>query len=258
MRGVCLHSIPILTFPTARIHTQTHTCTPPHTHTHTHAHSESLGQQLSTSWQRKGALQDQGSRLKEFGLQLISSTATAVEQKVGIAMRDIEGQLLPIVDQFQAVPFDPAHCQTYREGLCEWVDAQLVRELAKVGGASLGAMHDQAQTQLIGECARLCMSHGVCDLVHLPPDTYQSLLQLPENELSRFNQLVRPPQLSYVLKCADLTEDFSEDLEFHFSLGLGRLAVRGVFGCLDFLSTSNTLVLSRTSISVSVFSFEHG
>ena len=70
-------------------------------------------------------------------------------------MRDIEGQLLPIVDQFQTMSFDPAHCHTYKEGLCEWVDAQLVQELAKVGGATLGAMHDQAQTRLIGECADL-------------------------------------------------------------------------------------------------------
>ncbi len=111
-----------------------------------------MSSQLNGSWQRKGALQDQGSQLRELGQQLISTTATAVEQKVAIAMRDIEGQLLPIVDGFRGVDFDPGHCATYKEGLCEWVDEQLVKELGKVGGASLGSMHDQAQQKLIGGC----------------------------------------------------------------------------------------------------------
>ncbi len=111
-----------------------------------------MSAQLSGSWQRKAALQDQGSQLREYGQQVISTTATAVEQKVAVAMRDIEGQLLPIVDGFRGVNFDPSHCATYKEGLCEWVDGQLVKELGKVGGASLGAMHDQAQQKLIGEC----------------------------------------------------------------------------------------------------------
>ncbi len=111
-----------------------------------------MSAQLSGSWQRKAALQDQGSQLREYGQQVISTTATAVEQKVAVAMRDIEGQLLPIVDGFRGVNFDPSHCATYKEGLCEWVDGQLVKELGKVGGASLGAMHDQAQQKLIGGC----------------------------------------------------------------------------------------------------------
>ena len=57
-------------------------------------------------------------------------------------------------------------------------------------------------------------------------DKYQELLQLPEDELSRFSQLVRPPELTYVLKCEDLCEDFKEDLDFHFNLfGLRSLLV---------------------------------
>ena len=131
--------------------------------------SESVGHQLGTSWQRKAALQSQGSRLKEFGLQQISSTASAVEQKVTIAMSDIEGQLVPIVDRFDTVTFDPAHCETYKQGLCVWVDERLVQELAKVGGASLGAMHDQAQKNLIGKCVGgLLLLHHIlfctCDM----------------------------------------------------------------------------------------------
>ncbi len=95
-------------------------------------------------------MQEQGSRLKDHGQQLISSTATAVEQKVAVAMKDIETQLLPIVDGYRGVDFDPGHCASYKQGLCEWVDVKLVQELGKVGGASLGAMHDQTQQKLIG------------------------------------------------------------------------------------------------------------
>ncbi len=68
-----------------------------------------------------------------------------------MTMRDIETQLLPIVDGFRKVNFDPRHCGLYKQGLCEWVDEQLVRELDKVGGASLGAMHDQTQQKLISK-----------------------------------------------------------------------------------------------------------
>ena len=57
-------------------------------------------------------------------------------------------------------------------------------------------------------------------------ERYQELLQLSEDELSRFSQLVRPPELTYVLRCEDLCEDFKEDLDFHFSLfGLRSLLV---------------------------------
>lgn len=111
-----------------------------------------MSSQLTGSWQRKGALQEQGGRLKDYSQQLISSTATAVEQKVAVAMRDIETQLHPIVDGFRGVDFDPGHPSSYKQGLCEWVDVQLVQELGKVGGAPLGAMHDQTQQKLIGEC----------------------------------------------------------------------------------------------------------
>ena len=35
----------------------------------------------------------------------------------------------------------------------------------------------------------------------------------------------RQPELSFVLRCADLCEDFQEDLHFHFSLGLSSVLV---------------------------------
>jgi len=121
--------------------------------------SETVSQTLSQSWLRKGGLQDQGSRLKEFGLQLISSTATAVEEKVAIAMRDIEGQLKPIVDSFRDKQFDPGHTETFKESLCQWVDNGLVEELGKVGDGSLGAMHDQAQQKLISKLENRSINH---------------------------------------------------------------------------------------------------
>ena len=55
---------------------------------------------------------------------------------------------------------------------------------------------------------------------------YQGLLQLPDEELSRLSQRVTSPELSYMLRCEDLCEDFKEDLNFRFSLfGLRSLLV---------------------------------
>ena len=38
----------------------------------------------------------------------------------------------------------------------------------------------------------------------------------------------RQPELTYVLRCADLCKEFQEDLEFRFSLGLSSIVVCGM------------------------------
>ena len=62
------------------------------------------------------------------------------------------------------------------------------------------------------------------------PESYQALLQLSSAELAQLGRLVPTPQVSYVLRCADLCEDFREDLQFHFSLGLNTLVVAASAG----------------------------
>lgn len=56
-------------------------------------------------------------------------------------------------------------------------------------------------------------------------EKYQPLLQLSSSDLSQLRQMVPALHVSYLLHCADLCEDFSEDLQFHFSLGLNTFLV---------------------------------
>lgn len=56
-------------------------------------------------------------------------------------------------------------------------------------------------------------------------EKYRPLLQLSSADLSQLGHMVPALQVSYLLNCADLCEDFSEDLQFHFSLGLNTFLV---------------------------------
>ena len=49
------------------------------------------------------------------------------------------------------------------------------------------------------------------------------------------------PELSYVMQCAELCEDFHEDLEFHFSLGITSLLVSGTCHYVHLLQLENVL-----------------
>jgi len=50
---------------------------------------------------------------------------------------------------------------------------------------------------------------------------------------------------AYVLRCSDLCEDFEEDLQFHFSLGLNTLLVSRFELQLLFIPTIYTLLYSN-------------
>jgi len=43
------------------------------------------------------------------------------------------------------------------------------------------------------------------------------------------------PELSYVMQCAELCDDFHEDLEFHFFFGITNLMVSGTCHCMHLL-----------------------
>ena len=58
-----------------------------------------------------------------------------------------------------------------------------------------------------------------------PTETHQALLQLPSSEMAELSRMVPALPVTYVLQCSDLCEDFHEDLQFHFSLGLNSLLV---------------------------------
>lgn len=51
------------------------------------------------------------------------------------------------------------------------------------------------------------------------------MLQLPSSEMAELSRMVPALPVTYVLQCSDLCEDFQEDLQFHFSLGLNSLLV---------------------------------
>ena len=73
-------------------------------------------------------------------------------------MRDIEGQLLSIVDGFKRVNFDPSHTATYKEGLCEWVDEKLnVASLETMQNVSVKALQ-----KLIGQYDVVNFGHCTC------------------------------------------------------------------------------------------------
>ena len=57
-------------------------------------------------------------------------------------------------------------------------------------------------------------------------------LNPPFWQFTLLSKCFRAPELTYVLRCSDLCEDFEEDLQFHFSLGLNTLLVRSLnFSC---------------------------
>ena len=59
----------------------------------------------------------------------------------------------------------------------------------------------------------------------LSTETHQALLQLNSSEVAGLSRMVPALPVTYALQCADLCEDFHEDLQFHFSLGLNTLLV---------------------------------
>lgn len=64
-------------------------------------------------------------------------------------------------------------------------------------------------------------------LLPTPADKYQQLIQLSDDDRSRLSLLGRPPSLIFIHKCAELCEDFNENLDFHFTFfGLTKLLVR--------------------------------
>lgn len=164
--------------------------------------SELGSQQLQVSWQRQQTLHSDGERVAQTCQHTITSTAQAVEQKIFVAMKDIVSQLTAITDSYDH-QFDLAHLEGYKQDLFQFMDDSLSQELNRVSTTMLGRIHQDTQKSLI--------------------DSYQQLLQLSEKELTRYSQLVRQPELSFVLRCADLCEDFQEDLHFHFSLGLSSV-----------------------------------
>ena len=89
--------------------------------------------------------------------------------------------------------FDPSHLERYKQDLFQFMDASLSRELDQVSTTMLGRIHQDTQKSLIGQSSLLpphdlwlhaCVPCG-------PSDGYQDLLQLPEDELARYSQLVR-------------------------------------------------------------------
>jgi len=128
--------------------------------------------------------------------------------------------------------FDPTRLESYKHGLYEFMDERLGEELGRVGGDTLGGAYEAARRMLI--------------------DTYQELLQLPHDELSQFSPLVSHPELSYVMRCAELCEDFHEDLEFHFSLGISSLLQKLNVSSPSLGSVQNSWSLMRRVVPVDI------
>ena len=88
-------------------------------------------------------------------------SATAVDRKISVAMRDLISQLTTMVDGYEC-KFDVTHLESYKHGLYEFMDERLGEELGRVGGDTLGGAYEAARRKLIGEGAladnRLCTS----------------------------------------------------------------------------------------------------
>ena len=78
------------------------------------------------------------------------TTALDVEQKLTLGMKDVVSQMGEIVDHYDD-HFDPASVETYKHGLCEYLDASLVEEFEKVGATVLGRVYEETQRSLIGQ-----------------------------------------------------------------------------------------------------------
>lgn len=110
---------------------------------------------------------------------------------------------LDIVDDYKD-DFDPTKSESYKVGLYAHIDEHLKQELGNLCPATLGTLHQQACTDIIS--------------------LYQELLSLSQQQVSHY--VLAPPEVSHVIHCSELCQDFREDLEFRFSLGLFSLGVR--------------------------------
>ncbi|XP_071789492.1 mitofusin-2-like [Asterias amurensis] len=146
----------------------------------------------------------------------IKDTAEQAETKVSAAMTDEIRKLSLLVDQFdRSFHSDALVVKVYKEELQKHLEAGLGRNLD--ARCSSAVMHDvhQIQTQ---------MTDGMSAL-------------LPDESKEQMGSLLfrRDFDLSYRLDCQHLFADFSENVEFHFSLGFTALMNR-------FLGPKNTRV----------------
>ena len=110
---------------------------------------------------------------------------------------------LDIVDDYKD-DFDPTKSESYKAGLYAHIDEHLKQELANLCPTTLGALHQHACTDIIS--------------------LYQQLLNLSQQQVSHY--VLAPPEVNHVIHCSELCQDFREDLEFRFSLGLFSFTVR--------------------------------
>lgn len=155
---------------------------------------------------------------------LVAQAVEQVKATSAIAVRDILTPLPAMVDSYQC-HFDPNDLGPYRVGLYSYFDQQLSAELEKMASSSLTEVYDATQGGLIGKYGIPREMVMLVSVALFHTEKYQPLLQLSSSDLSQLKQMIPTLHISYLLHCADLCEDFSEDLQFHFSLGLNTVLV---------------------------------
>ena len=194
---------------------------------------ERVRSELLSNQSRAQQLTQQSPTLVANGDRLVSQAVERVTASSSLAVRDILSQLPSLVDNYDH-PFDPIDLGPYRAGLFSHFDDKLSAELERIGSTALTGVYEAAKKELIGEWQRgaggvhypLPLSPPLPHSPTLPlSESHQVLLQLSSSELAQLGQRVPALQVSYALRCAELCEDFHEDLRFRFSLGLNTLLV---------------------------------
>ena len=143
-------------------------------------HREKVRGDLTVKHTRAKQLSKRGPALVAEGNQLVNKMVDEVQQTMSVAMGNIISKLSTMVDGYQA-NFDPTDLGTYRAGLYEYMDQQLVAEMNRVSTAALGKAYEEAQRQLIGKFS-LSLSLSLPLLLSLPP--FPSLSPFPSFSFS--------------------------------------------------------------------------
>ncbi len=69
-------------------------------------------------------------------------------------MKDIMSNMGTTVDGYEVgneVTFDPERVESYKQGLCEYMDSYLSKEMERVSATVLGRVYEDTQKDLIGQ-----------------------------------------------------------------------------------------------------------
>lgn len=109
-----------------------------------------------------------------------------------------------VVEEYKSSQeFDPTKSESYKTDLYSYINRHLEQELLKLCPATLGEVHKEACGEII--------------------TTYSQVLSFSPTQISQYQ--LKPPEVTHTINCLELCQDFREDLEFRFSLGLFSLTV---------------------------------